>query len=73
MKIKFNRTMMYSCNSPRASSHHFNYFRYELISKDTQLQLWNSLTEPNKTEGTLALRENVNHQKDPGPGPGTYD
>ena len=25
----------------------------KLISKDMQLQLWNSQTEPNKTKGTL--------------------
>ena len=42
-------------NWHRASERHFNYFPYKLIPKDTQLKLWNSQTEPNKTEESSTI------------------
>ena len=49
------RKLIGNClNLPQASQQYFNYFLYKLISKDTQLQLWNSQTEPNKNKFSAA-------------------
>ena len=52
------------CNCLIICVEHLNYYPFKLISKDTQLQIWNFRTEPDKSEWALVCPDELTNRND---------